>query len=336
MGGRERSFVGRGVFSAGRRPLRLGSQGPGPVRAGERTANPTLDVYFRDTGRFPLLTAAAEGEAAHRIQRLAVEEWVAAFSCPPLLPCVLREVRRRFPEVPIGELRALLRFATLHRRRRGRLSQRHRLVFRGVATELAWKLHDLDSDHRRFEALVGFLDLRFGEECRKRPRRQVRAATFRRFRDSVESVRRARAREKDRFLSANLRLVVAVAKCFEGPALPLPDLIQEGNTGLMKAVERYDVRRGYRFATYATWWIRQAIGHAVESKGRLLEKLAARERFVLTRRFGLDGREAETLKQIGRRLGISRERVRQIELAALRRMLRWLDTSGRRNMAPVA
>ena len=73
-----------------------------------------------------------------------------------------------------------------------------------------------------------------------------------------------------RLIEKNLRLVVSVAKRYRGYALPFEDLIQEGNIGLIKAVEKYDPDRGYRFATYATWWIRQAVGRAVADKGRTI------------------------------------------------------------------
>ena len=73
---------------------------------------------------------------------------------------------------------------------------------------------------------------------------------------------------KNEFVKANLRLVVSIARRFNHGRLPLADLIQEGNIGLMKAVERYDYRRGFRFSTYAWWWIRHAISRALADKGR--------------------------------------------------------------------
>ncbi|MDQ4132088.1 MAG: sigma-70 family RNA polymerase sigma factor [Actinomycetota bacterium] len=75
---------------------------------------------------------------------------------------------------------------------------------------------------------------------------------------------------RQRFVRANLRLVVSVARQWSGSSLPLLDLIQEGNVGLLRAVERFDYRRGFRFSTYATWWIRQAIARAVANTGRLV------------------------------------------------------------------
>ncbi len=75
---------------------------------------------------------------------------------------------------------------------------------------------------------------------------------------------------RQRFIQANLRLVVSVAKRYQAAGLPLIDLVQEGNLGLMRAVEKFDHRKGFKFSTYATWWIRQAVTRAIADKGRTI------------------------------------------------------------------
>ncbi len=89
-----------------------------------------------------------------------------------------------------------------------------------------------------------------------------RAAQKRQHRQTVREGNEA----ADRFTRANLRLVVSIASKYQHPNMQLMDLVQEGNIGLMRAVDKFDWRKGFKFSTYATWWIRQAIGAAIESK----------------------------------------------------------------------
>ena len=91
--------------------------------------------------------------------------------------------------------------------------------------------------------------------------------------EEIDLSKRAKAgdeKARQRLIEMNLRLVISVAKKNRGMGLPFEDLIQEGNIGLMKAVEKFDPDRGWRFSTYATWWVRQAVQRAVADKGRTI------------------------------------------------------------------
>ena len=94
------------------------------------------------------------------------------------------------------------------------------------------------------------------------PSRAHKAALLARV-DAAEAARRT-------FIQSNLRLVVSIAKRYQGTGLTLLDLIQEGNLGLMRAVEKFDHRKGFKFSTYATWWIRQSIGRGIADKARTI------------------------------------------------------------------
>jgi RNA polymerase sigma factor (sigma-70 family) len=96
------------------------------------------------------------------------------------------------------------------------------------------------------------------------------ATHSRRERARLQAKVRAAAEARRRFIQSNLRLVVSIAKRYQTPSMSLLDLIQEGNLGLMRAVEKFDHRKGFKFSTYATWWIRQAIGRGIADKGRTI------------------------------------------------------------------
>jgi RNA polymerase primary sigma factor len=276
---------------------------------------------------------------------------------------------------------------------------------------------------------IGRVDLLTPEEEVDLAKRVDAGAAAARVLDSdleLSPEKRARLRRIERsgdqakrcLIEANLRLVVSIAKRYVGRGLQFPDLIQEGNLGLMRAVDKFDYTRGYKFSTYATWWIRQMISRSIADQSRtiripvhlvetmnkirrtertlvqrlgreptldevaaavelpverleefrrlavdpasldapvgedgdgsmgeliedanavapveaasqlllrqhlaeVLDELSPRERNVIQRRFGLGGAQPHTLEQVGTELGLTRERIRQIEAKALAKL----------------
>lgn len=126
---------------------------------------------------------------------------------------------------------------------------------------------------------------------------------------------------RDELSTANLRLVVSIAKRYVGRGMQFLDLIQEGNMGLMKAVEKFDYRKGFKFSTYATWWIRQAITRAIADQARTIRipvhmvETINRHTRASRKLMQQLGREPRT-DEIAAELGVSEERVREIQKIA--------------------
>jgi RNA polymerase sigma factor (sigma-70 family) len=144
-----------------------------------------------------------------------------------------------------------------------------------------------------------------------RPRSGTRRA-------ELEGILADAAEARRRFIQANLRLVVSVARRYESSGLALLDLIQEGNLGLMRAVEKFDHRRGFKFSTYATWWIRQAIGRAIADSSRTIRVPAhVRENYALidasTERLANTLDRQPTPAEIAHDTGLTEERVELVQ-----------------------
>jgi RNA polymerase primary sigma factor len=409
-------------------------------------AGPGVDVvrtYLSQMGATALLTRAEETALARRIEESRWRVFTAAVREPTVLELIERlserlsaaEVRlddlvRRHADEAFtddvivvkhvcdelnraGQLRrstaqilAQLRRHGVSRRRRDELThqlERERADFAARLWEL--RLHP--------EVITGFVD-------RLRRERGAGDGTpeQRHSRQEIDDGERSAEAARDALIRANLRLVVSIAKRYSNYGLPLLDLIQEGNLGLMRGVDKFDYRRGFKLSTYATWWIRQSISRAIaeqsrtiripvhlhdaqrkvrrtahallqelgrepkpeeiaaraelqvenvlgaltvgkplvsletpigdagdshlgdfledpdgvspsdaaisgnidERTRRVLATLTPREESVLRMRFGIGHPREHTLEQVGRRYGVTRERIRQIEAKALRRL----------------
>jgi RNA polymerase primary sigma factor len=139
--------------------------------------------------------------------------------------------------------------------------------------------------------------------------------------DLAQRIERGDQAALEKFIMSNLRLVVSVAKRYTGRGLPLLDLIQEGNIGLMRAVQKYDWRKGFKFSTYATWWIRQAVTRAIADKARTI-RLPVHMGEAITRLNQVSQRLTQELgrepteHELAEALGVAVHKVREAQKAA--------------------
>ncbi|MEK6609096.1 MAG: sigma-70 family RNA polymerase sigma factor [Myxococcota bacterium] len=236
--------------------------------SGDREFRNFLAMYFREMAALSVLRPEEEFSAARTIESLEVALWETLLGLPPAIDLVLRVVERGLDN-SLREFRTLRERARRFRERptRPQLARLHE-----VARASAARLRPLDIDRRIVALVMQELDrVGRGEAPRIATGRLAfnpQSAVFRKYLADARAARDHVQSAKNAFVRANLRLVVSIARRFNYGRMPFADLIQEGNIGLMKAVDRFDYRRGYRFSTYASWWIRHAISRALADKGR--------------------------------------------------------------------
>jgi RNA polymerase primary sigma factor len=237
-------------------------------RRGDDEPASFLAMYFRDMAELDVLRPEQEFETARNIEQMELDLWRTVVGFAPgtgwILDIVERELGKPLPEAKLH------RAAAERARRKSSIQARSR--FEKAGGQLAVKLRLLDIDRIFIDAALVEIQ-RVGRATKGLPIEGTIpfSTSTKAFADYVRTVGikafRLKA-AKNEFVKANLRLVVSIARRFNHGRLPLADLIQEGNIGLMKAVERYDYHRGFRFSTYASWWIRHAISRALADKGR--------------------------------------------------------------------
>lgn len=220
-----------------------------------------------------LLQPEQEIELGQAIEARDVQAWTALLSYAPVTEFVLGRIEAELGNEtpPCCELRRAAGQA-----RRSRSPNAEKRLAR-AARDFSQLVRPLDLDrHVRRNIIAQLRAARRGDgpgfASGPDDRLGFRPSStgFREMIDQLEECERIANAYRERFIRANLRLVVAVARAHRNSGLPFADLVQEGNLGLMKAVDRYDHRRGTRFSTFAVWWIRHTIGRAVADKSRLV------------------------------------------------------------------
>jgi RNA polymerase primary sigma factor len=223
-----------------------------------------LSMYFRDMAALDVLRPDQELNAAREIEALEMLLWETVLGFPAAVPVVTDEIERHV--AGLAEVKALRKAA-------GELGQGARRAasdrFGKAVKKCARAVREADADKLYADAVVALVDkLGRGPGPKAASTPASKARGFADWSRRVRGADRAAHDARNDFVKANLRLVVSIARRFNHGRMALADLIQEGNLGLMKAVERYDHRRGFRFSTYASWWIRHAISRALADKGR--------------------------------------------------------------------
>ncbi len=275
------------------RPKRAASKAAHPGTIKNRRHDPTLGRYFQELAGHEVLDGDSETEVAREIANLEIQKWEIVLLSPATVDPVLEAVNRTLvttcDEEELMQLRPV--FHAMKRKAKSTpRSARGRESYRQTVSQLAKKMHQMDIKRELVRTAHDTVIRLERAETRKTRKEKLSSQVM----ALVEITRRIES-SKHRFIQANLRLVVAIARRYDRGQMPLIDLIQEGNLGLIKAVERFDYRRGFRFSTYASWWIRHAIGRALADKGHAVR--------VPVHALDTQHRLARAVEMIGLRLG---------------------------------
>jgi RNA polymerase primary sigma factor len=297
-----------------------------------------VTVYLKDMGRVMLLTKEGEVHLARKIEK-GQRSILKGMLLAPLFFESIREIEKRIRKQPealreifdlteaeveggnrpkaLREKRDRMEKIKRLRRRLAGLPKNKKTVFRRgrLVVRMMHLLPGLNLRPDAWDSLVE--ETMSGSRAAARRAPKKRHPDWRRAYALLRDGRRIRDDSKNELAAANLRLVVSIAKRYQNRGLPLLDLIQEGNIGLIKAVEKFNYRLGHKFSTYATWWIRQAITRAIADQSRTvripvhmtetLQKLAR-----LTQDITKEKGRAPSVGEIARRSGLAPQKVEEI------------------------